>query len=358
MEMPLKPPRETYVDDPTSIEDVDIDELEFDLENGIKHINRLHLFHGIAILKTCLEDIIKLQDNKDLYKKFRSQQIDTLCNESKRRSALKSSSEESQEDTESSLCTPSSSKPPLPSANDLSSISSLQLVKLSDSDEALKDDTTDGSKDEGIFSNKKLEEILSNVSSEENVACPPFVPLEELIKSTSFETPADPITSQSASRIVDEIHHVESENSKSSRALLLRSFNLVKPPGLTVGDYLVRIKTYSPSISVPVYIHASYLMYKLCILLSAVQLTNLNVHRLLLALLRCLTKILEDIYQKQRIFAQVGGVSNKELFRFEMCFLFLSDFKLVTGEDILNYFLREEFVLLRKFCKQHSSSTN
>ncbi|KAM9916768.1 hypothetical protein OXX80_013491 [Metschnikowia pulcherrima] len=92
------------------------------------------------------------------------------------------------------------------------------------------------------------------------------------------------------------------------------------------------------------------MIYKLCVLLDVVTLTPLNVYRFILASLRCSTKKLEDVHQKQKSFATVGGVAPKDLGKIEVSFLYLLNFKLVVSEHILDRFLTKDFVALRAFC--------
>ncbi|KAI5966060.1 hypothetical protein CANMA_003306 [Candida margitis] len=74
----LKPPQETFVDDPTSLKDIHLDELTFDLMNGLKNVNNLHIFHVIYIYASFIKFMIKLQQNPQLYDKFRQQQLQKL----------------------------------------------------------------------------------------------------------------------------------------------------------------------------------------------------------------------------------------------------------------------------------------
>lgn len=74
----LKPPQETFVDDPTSLKDIHLDELTFDLSNGLKTINNLHILHVVYIYALFIKFIIKLQEHPQLYDKFRQQLLQQL----------------------------------------------------------------------------------------------------------------------------------------------------------------------------------------------------------------------------------------------------------------------------------------
>jgi hypothetical protein len=57
-----------------------------------------------------------------------------------------------------------------------------------------------------------------------------------------------------------------------------------------------------------------------------------NAHRLLLGSLRVATKLLEDLSYAHARFARVGGVTERELTRLEVNFVFLAEFHLLVGE--------------------------
>lgn len=343
-EIQLKPPQETFVDEPCSLDDISIDELAFDLEHGLKDINKLNAFHAIAIFSSCLQDIIKLQADQSLFKKFRKQQLEkflvdidflSVDTENTYANTLKIPSEK--------LRSPSISPP-------------LKFARLHNNFKEAGDDFIKDITPDSLFNEDKLGDFTSNGNDRsENLddINPPYIPIEELIEKTSVERTSNQISSQDSGRLRTEIEYHLANKVSSQNSLLLKSFNLVNIPTLSIEQFLMRIKTYSSSTSVLVYIHSAYLIFKLSVLLDIVPLTEYNAHRLILALIRCLTKNLEDVYQKQKSFATVGGVNVKDLFKIEMGFLYLCNFKLITGEEILNTYLKEEFTQLRKFCKEN-----
>lgn len=343
-EIRLKPPQETFVDGPCSLDDISMDDLAFDLEHGLKDINKLNAFHAIAIFSSCLQDIIKLQADQLLFKKFRKQQLEKLLldidvlsgdRENAYANTLKIPSEK--------LRSPSVSPP-------------LKFARLHSNFEEANDDFIKDITPDSLFNEDKNGNFTSNgnIGSEGlDDIHPPYIPVEELMEKTSIERVSNQITSQDSDKLRAEIEYHLANKVSNQNALLLKSFNLVNIPTLSIEQFLMRIKTYSSSTSVLVYIHSAYLIFKLSILLDIVPLTEYNAHRLILALIRCLTKNLEDVYQKQKSFATVGGVSEKDLFKIEMGFLYLCNFKLITGEEILNTYLKEEFTQVRKFCKEN-----
>ncbi|KAK9389012.1 cyclin-domain-containing protein [Lipomyces mesembrius] len=120
----------------------------------------------------------------------------------------------------------------------------------------------------------------------------------------------------------------------NQRSIISRRFWSKSAPGIDIEKYLLRIHQYCP-ISASVYIATSLYIYRLCIVNQAIPLTPLNVHRLVVAALRVASKSLEDINHMQKRFAKVGGLSEQELCRLEIGFLFLMDFDLKLEVDML-----------------------
>ncbi|KAK9363138.1 cyclin-domain-containing protein [Lipomyces starkeyi] len=120
----------------------------------------------------------------------------------------------------------------------------------------------------------------------------------------------------------------------NQRSIISRRFWSKSAPGIDIEKYLLRIHQYCP-ISTAVYIATSLYIYRLCIVNQAIPLTPLNVHRLVVAALRVASKSLEDINHLQKRFAKVGGLSEQELCRLEIGFLFLMDFDLKLEVDML-----------------------
>ncbi|KAK9366420.1 cyclin-domain-containing protein [Lipomyces kononenkoae] len=120
----------------------------------------------------------------------------------------------------------------------------------------------------------------------------------------------------------------------NQRSIISRRFWSKSAPGIDIEKYLLRIHQYCP-ISTAVYLATSLYIYRLCIVNQVIPLTPLNVHRLVIAALRVASKSLEDINHLQKRFAKVGGLSEQELCRLEIGFLFLMDFDLKLEVDVL-----------------------
>lgn len=183
-----------------------------------------------------------------------------------------------------------------------------------------------------------------------------FISTELLVQTTSLERVPNPITTHSSSRLRKEVLFHSNPKTKAQAEHLVKCFGLARPPPISIKEFLLRINKYSPSVSVSVYIHSAYLLFKLGVLLDVVGFTELNVYRFILALIRSLTKKCEDIYQKQKSFAMVGGMALRDLGKIEVSFLYLCNFKLVVSEFILNDFLKNNFVDLRSFCRERKGN--
>lgn len=378
-DIPLKRPQETFVDDPCSLEEVSLADLEFDLANNIKDINRLHIFHAIAVFSSVLNDLILLSGNRELLEKFRKQRLEAyqINMDSLEKDLLKERTGFHDDDLPLPLDPPQDHSEYKESSIDASIeklieelieklIGNLIEKLIGNLIEKLLENFGDLQESESYVSlsnqfgqNKGSDEFSTSSDADELLidvgAKPPqaFISTELLIQTTSLEMLADPITAHSNERLRKEVLYHMTPKIKQQAELLVRCFGLAKAPSVTIEQFLARIKQYSPSVSVSVYIHSAYMLFKLTVLLDVMQLTPLNVYRFILALIRCLTKKLEDIYQKQQNFATVGGVAPKDLRKIEVSFLYLLNFKLVVSEYILNQFLTKEFVALRAFCKDN-----
>jgi hypothetical protein len=105
-------------------------------------------------------------------------------------------------------------------------------------------------------------------------------------------------------------------------------------PDISVSRYLERLHRYCPS-STAVYLSVGVYIYRLCIVRQTIPLTELSVHRLVLAAVRIASKLHEDMTHPQSRYATVGGISSHDLFRLEIALLFLVDFNLKIDHDVL-----------------------
>ncbi|CAK7904394.1 hypothetical protein CAAN3_07S03180 [[Candida] anglica] len=344
LEITLKPTSETFIDDPTSLDEVNVDEIVFDISHSIKDINKLHVYHSICIFKNMLQDIIKLQSNSEMFHRFRKQQLEkyyqiNINDLSSNSNKLESSSKVTRLSTPPLKSDTPPCSPPLKFAR----------VHKENFNDSIKETTPDSLDDRNeVKSFENGAESEDDDGSQDGDA--PYIMMETLREDYD----ANDIGAEKfyeLDNIRQEIAYNESRKIKDQNSHILKGFGLAKKPTLSIEEFLVRLQTYSSSLSVSVYIQAAYMMFKLCILLDIVPLTDLNVYRFILASVRCSTKTLEDIYQKQKVFATVGGVSQKDLFKIEVGFLYLCNFKVVFSENNLQRLLKDNFVDLRQFMK-------
>ena len=139
--------------------------------------------------------------------------------------------------------------------------------------------------------------------------------LDEIVSENTTQEPFD------ASIPIDE-------ETKS----LISQFNSKKPPQITINKYLMRILKYCMSEPSTMILCLIYID-KICEN-SNMQLTYLNIHRLILACMILAIKFNEDDYYSNEYYAKVGGISMKEMNQLESNSLLLLDFN-VFIDDIL-----------------------
>eukprot|EP01060_Flectonema_neradi_P033746 TRINITY_DN5744_c1_g1_i1.p1 TRINITY_DN5744_c1_g1~~TRINITY_DN5744_c1_g1_i1.p1 ORF type:complete len:244 (+),score=37.10 TRINITY_DN5744_c1_g1_i1:138-869(+) len=99
---------------------------------------------------------------------------------------------------------------------------------------------------------------------------------------------------------------------------------------LTVKDFLIRLVKYGYC-SQPVYVVMIILVVRL--LEKGIKLTTASVHRVLLPAFVVAAKQRDDIYYSNRYYAQVGGISTKELNTLEHLLLSTLDWELAISPE-------------------------
>lgn len=149
--------------------------------------------------------------------------------------------------------------------------------------------------------------------------------------------------------IRDKQRKAVSKQEVANKSVIIKRFWGKKPPDITVWDYLLRMHHYCP-MSPAVYLAAGLYVYRLCVQMQTFVLTPLSVHRLVLAALRIACKNIEDINFKQTRFASVCGITNADLYRLEVAFLFLIDFDICIDAIVLQH----QLVILTELNSQTS----
>ncbi|EGW31492.1 uncharacterized protein SPAPADRAFT_62062 [Spathaspora passalidarum NRRL Y-27907] len=373
---PSPPQNPVEADGPTDVSQISLPDLLNDLSSGAKDINQINIYHAIIILSHTLHYIIKLREHPDLYLQFRLQQLKKLGIDEDELKIIETKNQKQAPfkiDTSSPI--DRSSTPPLSPPLKFAKLNNRSFEDDRDSteDEKFFDDNTtpkgsesdltkhldeDNPQNYESFYADNIDDITYNLDhgdDEDRIQLASYIPVQSLVEETDLDVVPSPITDINLENIKSQV--LNSSRKRSQNQHLLKIFNLVKVPPLSIEQFLLRIKQYSPSISVSSYIHSAFVMFKLTVLLDLVPLTMHNVYRFIVASIRCATKNIEDIYQKQKVFATVVGVSLKDLFRLEVGFLYLCDFKVIIGELMLNNFLSHEFYDLCEFTQQANIDT-
>lgn len=393
LDIPLKPVQQTFVDDPTSLDETSAKELAFDFKHNIKDINKLHVYHAVRVLSTTVNEIIRLQSRPELVHEFRKLQLAKYnisvdeytpptpaavvpeLHQPEPKTAkfptvertfpedgFHRNGDEKRKISEVMKSQTPPLSPPLKFSKLRDNFSEPQLSPevVTPTEDPFYDERNNSiidrssaennNDDSGLQSANSLDHSENEDASENEPEASPYVPIEELV--ATIDLMPHNVLDKADDWLRKELDYNMATKITQQNGHLLRLFNLIKKPPLSIEDFLIRIKTYSPSVSVSCYIHSALLLFKMAILLDVVPLTDYNAYRFILGVIRCSTKKLEDVYQKQATFATVGGVSQKDLFKIEVGFLYLSNFKLVVTEENLNFYLKEHFADLVDFCRE------
>jgi len=117
-------------------------------------------------------------------------------------------------------------------------------------------------------------------------------------------------------------------------------FHALKPPSITVQNYLNRVVKYV-ACSTECFIMALIYIDRIIQRNTYFIITSLNVHRLLITSVMLAMKFFEDSYYTNAYYAKVGGVTCPEMNALELDFLFLVDFSLNVSPDLFNRYHAE-----------------
>ncbi len=114
-------------------------------------------------------------------------------------------------------------------------------------------------------------------------------------------------------------------------------FHALRPPGITIRDYLERIAKYA-ACSGECFVLALVYIDRIIQSNPNFVVNSLNIHRLLITSVMISAKFFDDQYFNNAYYAKVGGVPCKEMNSLEVEFLFLTNFSLfVTYETYKQY---------------------
>jgi len=109
-------------------------------------------------------------------------------------------------------------------------------------------------------------------------------------------------------------------------------FHALRPPGITIRDYLERIAKYA-ACSGECFVLALVYIDRIIQSNPSFVVNSLNIHRLLITSVMISAKFFDDQYFNNAYYAKVGGVPCKEMNSLEVEFLFLTNFSLFVTYD-------------------------
>jgi hypothetical protein len=116
-------------------------------------------------------------------------------------------------------------------------------------------------------------------------------------------------------------------------------FHALRPPSISVIDYLERIYKYA-ACSSECYVLSLIYIDRL-IQRSNFVLTSLNVHRVIITSITLAAKFFDDQFFDNAYYARVGGVPKLEMNAMELDFLFLINFSLFVSPSVYTTYFAE-----------------
>lgn len=107
-------------------------------------------------------------------------------------------------------------------------------------------------------------------------------------------------------------------------------FHAVRPPSISIHDYLARIAKYF-GCSQECFVLGLVYIDRIVKFKPEFGISNLNIHRLLVTSIMLAVKFFDDIYYSNAYYAKVGGVKPSEMNALEALFVNLIDWKLFVS---------------------------
>jgi|Transcript_67931 hypothetical protein len=124
--------------------------------------------------------------------------------------------------------------------------------------------------------------------------------------------------------LANVLSHMASLSGRPQRAT---RFHAIRPPQLSICDYLSRISTYFQC-SHECFVLGLVYIDRIVKLHPEFTICHLNIHRLLVTSIMLSAKFFDDVYYSNSYYAKVGGVRTQELNALEAQFLVLIQWKL------------------------------
>lgn len=180
---------------------------------------------------------------------------------------------------------------------------------------------------------KELETCRCKASSysPSEQACPDAPPPRS--KPLHYETcPTRDLVISISSMIAKLVRY---NDAMSSSGYLVTRFHSRTPQSISIHDYLQRLTTYT-KLSQSALLSMACYADRICAFYPGFAVTSLTVHRFLIASAIVASKVLNDASPQNKIFAEVGGVSTKELAILELEFLTKMEWRVVLNAELLN----------------------
>lgn len=127
-------------------------------------------------------------------------------------------------------------------------------------------------------------------------------------------------------------------------------FHTIRPPAISVREYLVRLENYMRC-SEECYLLALIYIDRIVNREPDIVINSHCIHRLILTGVVIAAKFVDDVYYKNTYYAHVGGIPIRELNLLEHQFLSFLDFNLYVTYEDFNYY---HTTLMNNFHKEHS----
>jgi len=117
----------------------------------------------------------------------------------------------------------------------------------------------------------------------------------------------------------------------------MSKFHALRPPPISIQDYLDRIAKYS-CCSEECFVLALIYIDRLIQCNPEFLVNSLNVHRIIITSVMLAAKFFDDHYYNNAYYGKVGGVSNAEVNSLEIEFLFMVNFNLFVATEEYNVY--------------------
>ena len=126
---------------------------------------------------------------------------------------------------------------------------------------------------------------------------------------------------------------------QTNKSQSVTKFHALRPPSISIKDYLDRIQKYA-SCSSECFVLALVYIDRL-IQQADFTVSSLNIHRVIITSVMLAAKFFDDMYFNNSYYAKIGGVPCSEINALELEFLFLINFTLYVEPDSYNKYYSE-----------------